>query len=88
MSTFTVPLPDTLSEPEAKLMWALKLYEEGHISSGKAAEIAGRTRHDFMLIMSEHGFPVFDIPEDEIESEVENANRASHFGHQLSDRPG
>ena len=88
MSTLTIPLPDFLTEQEAKLLWALKLYEEGHISSGKAAEIAGRTRKDFMLIMSERGFPVFDLSDDELESDIANAERACRFRHKLPDRTG
>jgi predicted HTH domain antitoxin len=90
MSTLTIRLSDSSTEAEAqdaRLKLALKLFEDGHISSSKAAEIAGYTRRDFIKVLNDHGLSIFNYPPEEIESDVENARRASHFGHQLSDRP-
>ncbi len=46
-----------------------KLYEEGVISGGLAANILGCDRWEFYRLLSEHGFNVIDYPEDELEEE-------------------
>jgi hypothetical protein len=37
------------------LMAAAKLYEIGHLSQERAAELAGRSRHDFLVSLSSLG---------------------------------
>lgn len=41
-------------ENEAKLLLAVKLYELGRISSGKASELAGLNRIDFLFRLKEY----------------------------------
>lgn len=84
MATMTVTLPDALSESEARKLFALKLYEEGHASSGKAAEIAGLSKRDFLLLLGEQGLPVFDQSAEELESDFRNA-RSRGQQHKLPD---
>jgi predicted HTH domain antitoxin len=51
---------------EAKFLLALKLFELGRVSSGKASEICGLNRVDFLLSAGRLGIPVADIDEDEL----------------------
>jgi predicted HTH domain antitoxin len=84
MSVLSITLSDASTEAEAqdaRLKLALKLFEDGHISSGKAAEIAGYTRRDFIKVLNDHGLSIFNYPPEEIERDVQNAARACGFGH-------
>ena len=46
-----VTLPFSLSEDEAKLLLAVKLYEVGKISLGQAAKLAGFSKRAFMEVL-------------------------------------
>jgi len=47
----------------------LELYRGGTISSGRAAELLGMQRIDFIKHASRLGIPFFDMTEDEWEAE-------------------
>jgi predicted HTH domain antitoxin len=49
----------------AKFLPALKLFELGHLSSGKAAEMCGMNRVDFILLAGRSGVPVADLDDTE-----------------------
>ena len=54
---------------EAKRLLALKLFELGRLSSGKAAEMCGMNRVDFILLAGRSGVPVADL--DDVDHERE-----------------
>ena len=59
-------------------MAALKMFELGKLSSGKAAELAGLSRVAFMEACGRYRVSVFNYPPGEIESELRselNENR-------------
>ena len=53
-------------EEEAKYLLALKLYELGKISSGKAAKLAGISRIDFLMRMGRYKVSPFQVELEEI----------------------
>jgi len=57
-------------EKEAKYLLALKLYELGKISSGKAAKIAGLSRVNFLLRLGKYKVSPFQMGLDEILEEA------------------
>jgi len=57
-------------QPQAMLYTLGKLYEEGRISGGLAADILGCDRWEFYQLLSEHRFYVMDYSDDELEGEV------------------
>lgn len=79
MHTMTIELPvDGLPSPaelptnfsdEARYLLALKLFEQGRISSGKAGRLAGMGRVQFLLAASRDGTPVVDLSADEMAEE-------------------
>jgi predicted HTH domain antitoxin len=73
MPSATIPLPDTVSETEARLLLAMKLFEIGRLSCGQAAEVAGVSKRAFMELLGQHGVAVFNAPADEVARDLGNA---------------
>ena len=57
-------------EQHLRLMAALKMFELGKISSGRAAELAGLSRTDFFETCSRYKVSLFNYIDDEIASEL------------------
>ena len=53
-----------------RLMAALKMFELGQVSSGKAAELCGMTRIDFFETCSRYRVSPFNYPPEELEDEL------------------
>lgn len=78
MKAISIELPeeivDLFSEGELEISlrkWAvLELVRTGKLSSGKAAEILGMTRWDFMDLMSEYDVPTANFSEEELERQL------------------
>lgn len=79
MNTLMIELPaDALASPgvspeslasEAKFMLALKLFEVGRLSSGKAGNLCGMGRVEFLLAAGRAGVPVVALDADELNAE-------------------
>lgn len=54
---------------EARFLLALKLFEQGRISSGKAGRLCGLGRVEFILAAGRSGVPVVDLSSDELAEE-------------------
>ncbi|MBI5471602.1 MAG: UPF0175 family protein [Ignavibacteriae bacterium] len=77
MKTLTLQLPDSLEleDREAKMLLAAKLYEQGKLSLGQAADLVGYSKRTFMELLADYGVSVFNYPPDELESDMNNAER-------------
>ena len=58
---------------EVRMAAAAKLYEMGKMSSGRAAELAGMSRIQFLQNMSHYGVSIFDMTHEELEQDRQNA---------------
>ena len=65
--------PEELAR-EAKFMLALKLFEVGRLSSGKAGKLCGMGRVEFLLAAGRAGVPVMALDDDELSAEFENCH--------------
>jgi predicted HTH domain antitoxin len=54
---------------EARFLLALKLFEQGRISSGKAGRLCNMGRVEFLLAASRSGVPVVDLEGDDLVNE-------------------
>jgi predicted HTH domain antitoxin len=80
MKTLVLNYPDDLSEAvqltgqelelQVRLMAALKMFELGKLSSGKAAELAGLSRVEFFEACGRYHVPIYNYPPGEIEAEL------------------
>jgi predicted HTH domain antitoxin len=81
--TFKIPYPEDLPEAlgetpeeferELRFLVAAKLYELGHISSGRAAELAAMERVQFLQNLGKYRISVFNYPLQELEREIREA---------------
>jgi len=81
MSTLSLDFPEHFElASQIRLMAALKMFELGKLSSGKAAELAGVNRVEFFELCGRYRVSVFNYAPEEIESELrrdQNAVRAA-----------
>ena len=68
--------PDEL-EVEGRLLLALKYYENGKLSSGLAAQLAGISRTEFAYVLGNHGLSPFGETPKDLEESLANARNAS-----------
>lgn len=70
-SELSVKLPAEVSSEEARLALSVRLFEKGRISLGKAAELAGLSKRDFIDALGREGIPVINYPASELKKELE-----------------
>lgn len=68
----TVRLTPEEFEQQVRLMAALKMFELGKLSSGKAAELAGLSRLDFFETCSRYRVSVVSYPDEEAAPEIDS----------------
>lgn len=81
MNSLTLNYPDNFEsavqttpeelEAQIRLMAALKMFELGKLSSGKAAELAGMSRAEFFEMCGRYKVSIFNYSSDEVEAELE-----------------
>lgn len=57
-------------EHHIRLMAALKMFELGKVSSGKAAELAGMSKVEFLETCGRYEVSVFNYPQEDLEHEL------------------
>jgi predicted HTH domain antitoxin len=57
-------------EDQVRLMAALKMFELGKLSSGHAAQLAGRTRAEFFEACGRYRVSIFNVPSEEAADEL------------------
>lgn len=69
-------LPQADFEREAKLLLAAKLFDMGRLSSGKAAELCGMGRVEFLVSLKRVGVSMSNLRPEDVADEVAFADRA------------
>ncbi len=69
-----VKLPTDLgiSDFEVKMIVASKLFEQGKLLSGQAAEIVGFSKRAFLELLGKYGVSVFGYRAEELEKDLKN----------------
>ncbi len=75
MKEVTLSFPDSFSidKNEVSLLIASKLYEQGRLSLGQAAEVAGLSKRAFAEVLGRYGVSVINYPAEDIAKDVQNA---------------
>jgi predicted HTH domain antitoxin len=70
-----IPDAANISETDAQILFAIKLFEAGKLSLGKAAETAGLSYRTFYELLVRYDIPVVTYSEEDVKAELENARR-------------
>lgn len=75
MKVLTLNIPDSLDldSLQVAMLVAGKLYEQGKLSLGQAAEVAGLTKRTFAEILGAYNVSIFNYPASDISRDVANA---------------
>ncbi|MEM7516497.1 MAG: UPF0175 family protein [Planctomycetota bacterium] len=60
-------------EAEARMLLAIKLYELDRLTTGRAAELAGMGRVEFMFVLHRFGLSPVGVDPEELEQDLANA---------------
>jgi len=74
-------IPESELGRQAREWVLLELFQEGKISSGKAAEILGLSKAQFLVLLHQRNLPYLDADLKDLEREVAAAESASRFSH-------
>lgn len=75
MKTLSIKVPDNveMDEQEALLIITSKLYEQGKLTLGEAAEASGLSKRAFIEMLGIYGISVFNLDAEELASDLRNA---------------
>ena len=75
MRTLTLTIPDNLEldDREVAVLLAAKLYEQGKLSLGQGAELAGYSKRTFMELLGRYNVPIFNYNPSELANDIKNA---------------
>ena len=75
MRTLELNIPNTIeqTDEELRLLIAAKLYENGTLSSGQAAAMAGLKKREFIEVLGDYQISLFSTSVEELELDIENA---------------
>lgn len=75
MKTITLNIPDNVEVDNLQLLMLLasKLYEQGKLSLGQAAEMAGLSKKTFSELLGKYNVSIFNYPTNELSNDVLNA---------------
>ncbi|PSR04310.1 MAG: hypothetical protein BRD49_05830 [Bacteroidetes bacterium SW_10_40_5] len=75
MTKLTLEIPDNveLTEQDAKMLLAGKLYEQEKLTLGQAAALAGIAKRTFIEEIGKYGFYIMSDSIDDLHSDIENA---------------
>ena len=75
MKTLTINIPDTLDvdNRDLAMLVSTRLYEQGKLSLGQAAEMAGLTKRTFTELLWHYNTSIFNFPPTDLSKDVANA---------------
>jgi predicted HTH domain antitoxin len=75
MKVLTLNIPDSLDldNTQVAMLVASRLYEQGKLSLGQAAELAGLTKRAFAELLGSHNVSIFNYPASELPRDIANA---------------
>lgn len=75
MKTLTLNIPDNieLDDHEVAMLVATRLYEQGKLSLGEAAELVGLTKRTFAELLGRYDVSIFNYPASDLARDVRNA---------------
>lgn len=75
MRSLTLNIPDNieLDDKEIAMLIATRLYEQGKLSLGQAANLVGLTKRTFAELLGRYNVSIFNYPASDLVKDVQNA---------------
>ncbi|MCF3578732.1 UPF0175 family protein [Planktothrix agardhii] len=75
LRTLQLNFPNTIeqSDDQLRLLIAAKLYENGTLTSGQSAELAGLSKREFIEVIGNYNVSVFSTLVEDLEADIANA---------------
>jgi predicted HTH domain antitoxin len=75
MRTLTLKVPDSLDmdDKQIAILVSSRLYEQGRLSLGQAAEVAGLSKRAFAELLGSYNVSIFNFPASDLSKDVVNA---------------
>ena len=75
MKTISLNIPDSLDidDQEVTILVAIRLYEQGKLSLGQAAQLVGITKRAFIELLGSYNISIFNFPVSDLQKDVLNA---------------
>jgi predicted HTH domain antitoxin len=73
--TLTIPDSANVSQADAQIMLAVKLFETKRLPLGKAASVAGLSYRTFYELLVKYGVPIVTMTEEDVRMEIANARK-------------
>ena len=75
MKTLTLNIPDSLEldNKDLAMLVASQLYEQGKLSLGQAADVAGLSKRTFAELLGSYNVSIFNFPASDLSRDVANA---------------
>ena len=75
MSRITIQIPDHLemSDFDLSMLVASRLFEQGKLTSGQAAEMVGLSKRAFLELLGKYGISVFQYDFAELQKDLKDA---------------
>ena len=75
MKTIQLQIPDdvNLNDHELSMIVAAKLYEDGKLSTGQAAQVAGVSKRTFIELLGRYGVSLFSKSVSDLHLDINNA---------------
>ncbi len=75
MKTLTINIPESLDidNLDLAMMVSARLYEQGRLTLGQAAEVAGLTKRTYIELLGKYNVSIFNYPAKDLLRDVANA---------------
>jgi len=75
MKTLVLNIPDSvdIDNKDLAMLLATRLYEQGKLSLGQAAEVAGLSKRTFIELLGKYNVSVFNFPASDLSKDVASA---------------
>jgi predicted HTH domain antitoxin len=75
MKTITLEIPDSVDvdNRDVAMLVSTRLYQQGRLSLGQAAEVAGLSKRTFAELLGKYEVSIFNFPASDLSKDVANA---------------
>jgi predicted HTH domain antitoxin len=75
MKTLTIEIPDSVDvdNRDVAMLVSTRLYQQGRLSLGQAAEVAGLSKRTFAELLGKYEVSIFNFPASDLSKDVANA---------------